>query len=488
MAGVACGEFESVIGLEIHAQLRTATKIFCSCPAGHGADPNSSVCAVCLGLPGALPVLNSAAVDLAIRAALALGCVVHERSAFARKHYFYPDLPKGYQITQYDRPLATGGLLPADMAGPAYPVRIERLHLEEDAGKSLHGPGAGTGTTGIDFNRAGVPLVEIVTRPDLVSPADAAAFFRRLRELLVAIEVNDGNLEAGNLRCDANVSVRRRTESTLGTRTEVKNLNSFRFLQKALEYEVARQIDTITKGERVVAETRLWDGSRTVPMRSKEEEHDYRYFPEPDLPDLVVTPERMASIARALPAPPDRRRAELVSEAGLTERDAVLFTLTHPGLDRYWEAVAAAAGDKRLAANWVRGEAVAAMKAHDLIDATMLASRVPAEQLGSLVRLLADGRVSGPTARELFETMCATGRPLEEVLAISPVDRIDSEQDLEALVRRVVAEHPGPLGEYRAGRTKVFGFFVGQVVKASRGRANTTLVNELVRRALDSDT
>ena len=487
MATTGAGEYESVIGLEVHAQLRTATKIFCGCPATHVVDPNTAVCAVCLGLPGALPVLNAAAVDLAIRAALALGCVVHEWSAFARKHYFYPDLPKGYQITQFDRPLATDGRLPPDLAGPDYPVRIERVHIEEDAGKSLHPADQSGGTTTLDFNRAGVPLVEIVTRPDLRSPADAAMLFRRLRELLVATGVNDGNLELGSLRCDANISVRRRGEVALGAKTELKNLNSFRFLQRAIDHEVARQAGIVAEGGRVVSETRLWDGVRTVPMRSKEEEPDYRYFPEPDLPPLHVVPERVAAIAAALPALPGDRRAALVTSAGLSEADAVLFTLTYPGLDRYWEEAAEAAGDRRAAANWIRGEVVGAMREHGLGDAEALEARVPARQLGRLIRLLADGRLSGPTARTLFEAMAASGGPLETLLAAAPAGRLDDETAIASLVEQIVSRHPAALAEYRAGRTKVLGFFVGQVMRASGGRANTRLVNDLVRRALDGD-
>jgi aspartyl-tRNA(Asn)/glutamyl-tRNA(Gln) amidotransferase subunit B len=371
------GEYDSVIGLEIHAQLLTRTKIFCGCPTTHALPPNTAVCDVCLGLPGALPVLNRAAVDLAVKAASALGCTIHQWSQFARKHYFYPDLPKGYQITQYDRPLATGGGLPADIAGPAYPVAVTRLHLEEDAGKSLHETPAGSGLTGVDFNRAGVPLIEIVTAPVLATPADAAAFFRRLSGLLVAGRVTAGNLGHGSLRCDANVSVRRRGDPRLGPRTEIKNLNSFRFLQKALEYEVGRQITAAERGEAVVPETRLWDGARTVPMRSKEAADDYRYFPEPDLPPLRVAPERIAALAASLPERPDARRARLVKDQGLTEADAVLFTLGYPGLDAYWEDVVRVCGDRRGAANWVRGPVVAAVKSLGPAGLEKFMARVP---------------------------------------------------------------------------------------------------------------
>src|SRR5438093_1981959 len=351
-------KFEPVIGLEIHAQLLTASKIFCGCSTAFGAPPNTHVCPVCLGLPGALPVLNRTAVDFAIGAALALSCTIRNRSIFARKNYFYPDLPKGYQISQYEEPLAVDGSV--EFAGREGPRRvgIVRVHLEEDAGKSLHeGFADSDRKTSIDYNRSGVPLIEIVTDPDLRSAADAAEFFSRLREILVWLGVNDGNMEEGSLRCDANVSVRPAATHTLGTKAEVKNLNSFRFLQKALEHEIARQIDLLREGGRVVQETRLWDSTagRTVSMRSKEEAHDYRYFPEPDLPPVVVDAERVQTIRSAMPELPGARRRRFVEQYALPEYDAGQLTQTRALAD-YFESAVAAGAPAKLSSNWIMGE------------------------------------------------------------------------------------------------------------------------------------
>jgi aspartyl-tRNA(Asn)/glutamyl-tRNA(Gln) amidotransferase subunit B len=481
-------EYESVIGLEIHAQLLTETKIFCGCSTRFGAPPNTQVCPVCLGLPGALPVLNARAVDLAVRAACAVGCRIHRTSVFARKNYFYPDLPKGYQISQYDRPLATDGRLDADIAGPPYPVGIVRVHLEEDAGKSLHeGFTDSDRRTYVDFNRSGVPLIEIVSRPDLRSAADAADFFRRLRELLVAIGVTDGNMEHGSLRCDANVSVRPAGEAAFGTKTEIKNLNSFRFLQKALDYEIRRQIVALRAGDRILHETRLWDvvAGRTVLMRSKEEAHDYRYFPEPDLPPLELSGKRVDGVCASLPELPDQRRRRLVREHGLSEADAVLFTQTYPGMDQYFLEAAAVAGNPRSAANWLKGEVVRKMNETGTDEMRSFAERVPAEQLGRLIQLAEKGVINGPTAKDVFEKMYATLRPAEDIVNTEGLAQIDDAAALLRIVRNVIERHPGPLAEYRRGRAAVFGFFVGQVIKDSGGRANPRLVNELVRRELD---
>src|SRR5262245_53313917 len=383
------GAFEAVIGLEIHAHLLPASKIFCGCSAAFGGEPNTHVCPVCLGLPGALPVLNRAAVDDAIRASLALGCTIHETSIFARKNYFYPDLPKGYQISQYEQPLATGGRLDG--------VRITRVHMEEDAGKSLHeGFVDSDRTTYVDFNRSGVPLIEIVTEPDLRSAAKAAEFFSRLRTLLVWLGVNDGNMEEGSLRCDANVSVRLRGSTGLGTKAEVKNLNSFRFLQKALEHEIARQIDVVSDGGRVVQETRLWDpdAGETVSMRSKEEAHDYRYFPEPDLPAVEVGAERIERLRVAMPELPDARRRRFAEQYSLPEYDAAQLTQSR-ALAEYFESVVAAGAPSKLASNWIMGELARKLKE---LDRGIEASPLAADRLAGLIALVHDGTISGSIA------------------------------------------------------------------------------------------
>jgi aspartyl-tRNA(Asn)/glutamyl-tRNA(Gln) amidotransferase subunit B len=379
-------QYEPVIGLEIHAHLRTETKIFCGCSARFGGKPNSHVCPVCLGFPGVLPVLNREAVDHGIRAALALGCRINERSIFARKNYFYPDLPKGYQISQYEEPLASGGRVEFDGASGQSRVGITRIHLEEDAGKLLHeGFPDSSRKSYVDFNRSGVPLVEIVTEPDLRSAFDAAEFFSRLRAILVWIGVNDGNMEEGSLRCDANVSVREAGASAFGTKAEVKNLNSFRFVQRALEYEIARQIAVLEDGGRVVQETRLWDAAagETVSMRSKEEAHDYRYFPEPDLPPVLVDPARVAALRAALPELPDERRQRFVAAYGLPEYDASQLTQSRT-LSEYFERTVAAGASPKGASNWLMGELTRALKES---GADITASPVPAERLASLLAL-----------------------------------------------------------------------------------------------------
>jgi len=412
--------FESVIGLEIHAQLLTASKIFCSCSTAFGAAPNTQVCPVCLGLPGPLPVLNREAVDLAVRAALALGCRIHESSVFARKNYFYPDLPKGYQISQYERPLATGGVLTG--------VGITRVHMEEDAGKSIHeGFADSDRKTYVDFNRSGVPLIEIVTEPDLRSAADAAAFFSRLREILVWLGVNDGNMEEGSLRCDANVSVRRAGETALGTKAEVKNLNSFRFLEKALDHEIERQIEIVASGGRVVQETRLWDpaAGHTVSMRSKEEAHDYRYFPEPDLPPLTVDAARVERIRADMPELPEARRRRFVDRYALPEYDATQLTQSREVSD-YFEAAVAAGASPKVAGNWI---------------INIAGSSLSIERLTGLLALVEKNVISGSIAKTVFDTMIASGRTAEEIVAAEDLAQIDDEGQIARLVAEVLAKN-----------------------------------------------
>jgi aspartyl-tRNA(Asn)/glutamyl-tRNA(Gln) amidotransferase subunit B len=477
--------YEAVIGLEIHAQLLTATKIFCGCPTRFGAPPNAHVCPVCLGLPGALPVLNRRAVDLALRAGLALGCQVRPRSVFARKNYFYPDLPKGYQISQYDQPLIGRGRVEVPSGDRTVTVGLTRIHLEEDAGKSLHDGVADAGDrTALDYNRAGVPLIEIVTEPDLRSAADAAAFFEHLRATLVWIGVNDGNMEEGSLRCDANVSVRPAGATALGTKAEVKNLNSFRYLRQALEHEIERQVALVESGRRVAQETRLWDqaGGRTVSMRSKEEAHDYRYFPEPDLPPVEIDAARIAEARAALPELPAARRARLMAEHGLSAYDATELTRTREAGDWFARLIAAGAPAKA-AANWLMGEMARALNDAGL---TLARSPIAAEALAGLIALVERGVINASTAKTVFEKMWTTGATAASIVEAGGLAQIRDEAALEAAIARVIEEHPDPVRQYRGGQTKVLGFLVGQVMKATGGKASPALVNTLLRRALEA--
>jgi aspartyl-tRNA(Asn)/glutamyl-tRNA(Gln) amidotransferase subunit B len=478
-------EFEAVIGLEIHAQLLTASKIFCGSSAAFGAEPNTHICPVCLGLPGALPVLNRAAVDYAIRAALALGCAVQPLSIFARKNYFYPDLPKGYQISQYERPLATGGVVEFPSGDETRRVGITRVHLEEDAGKSLHeGFVDADRKSYVDYNRSGVPLIEIVSEPDLRSAADAAEFFSRLRSMLVWLGVNDGNMEEGSLRCDANVSVRPRGQAALGTKAEVKNLNSFRFLQKALEHEIARQTALLADGGRVVQETRLWDAAagRTVSMRSKEEAHDYRYFPEPDLPPVVVDAERIARIRGAMPELPDARRRRFVEAFGLPAYDAGQLTQSRSVAD-YFEATVQAGAPAKAASNWIMGELARVLNEH---GADIASSPLDAVRLAGLIALVENGAISGSMAKGVFEKMYGSSRTAGAIVADEGLAQIDDESQIVGLIAEVLAANPDPVAQYRGGKTAAFGFLVGKVMKAAGGKANPKRVNDLLRRALEA--
>jgi len=472
--------YEPVIGLEVHVQLKTRTKMFCGNSAEFGAEPNRHVCPVCLGLPGALPVINRRAVELGVRAALGLNCTVHETSIFARKNYFYPDLPKGYQITQYDRPLATDGWLEAPAGaqdGEVRRVRIRRIHLEEDAGKSLHD--RFPGKTAIDLNRAGVPLIEIVTEPDIVSPAHARAFLTRLKQVLEYLEVSDCDMEKGSLRVDANVSVRPVGSTRLGTKTEVKNMNSFANVERALAFEIERQIAVLESGGAVVHETLLWDAARNEarPMRSKEESHDYRYFPEPDLPPLVLAPGEVERIRATLPELPDAKFRRFREAYGLPAYDAEVLTASREVAD-YFEAVAREAGDPKAASNWVMTEVLAWLNQH---QRPIQEFPVAPEHLAQLIRLVADGTVSTTLGRQVFARMVETGRPPAVIVEEEGLVQVRDVDQLEAWVDEVIAAHPAEVERLRRGEEKLLGFLMGQIMKRSRGKADPRRTSEILR-------
>jgi aspartyl-tRNA(Asn)/glutamyl-tRNA(Gln) amidotransferase subunit B len=477
--------YESVIGLEVHAQLKTRTKIFCGCPTAFGAPPNSQTCPVCLGHPGSLPVLNRRAVELAVRGALALGCEVSSRSVFARKNYFYPDLPKGYQITQYEEPLATGGRVAIEPGDATREVDLIRLHLEEDAGKSIQdGMSDSDRHTYVDFNRAGMPLVEIVSGPGIRNPEEAYLFLQRVRSILRCTGVCDGNMEEGSLRCDANVSVRPRGRTELGARTELKNLNSLRNVQRALEYEIARQVELATAGGELVRQTVLWDAETRVtrPMRGKEEVQDYRYFPEPDLPPLMLEPEWVEKLRAELPELPAERKRRLVGQYGLSHEQAHRLSLDL-GIADYFEAVARESANPRAAANYILNDLP---RERRTARGGMDAIPPPARYLAELIRLVDDGAVSTSVARqELFGEMYRSGRSPRRLLAERGLEQVGDEVRLIELVRSALADYPVQLEKYRAGKTGLLGFFVGKVMRASGGKADPRKVGELLRKEVE---
>ncbi|HML17088.1 MAG TPA: Asp-tRNA(Asn)/Glu-tRNA(Gln) amidotransferase subunit GatB [Bryobacteraceae bacterium] len=473
-------KYEPVIGLEVHVQLATRTKIFCGCPTSFGAQPNSNVCPVCMGLPGALPVLNRQAVDMAIEAALALNCTVNARSIFARKNYFYPDLPKGYQISQYDQPLAAHGFVEIGVNGAAKRIGVTRVHMEDDAGKSIHDGFKDSGRyTYVDLNRCGTPLIEIVSEPDMRSSEEAYAYLTELKQVLQYVEVSTCDMEKGHLRCDANVSVMLRGAEKFGTKAEVKNLNSFRFLKMALDYEISRQVALIESGGRVIQETRLYhvDSGETVGMRSKEHAHDYRYFPEPDLVPLRVSEEWLGAVREKMPELPQARKRRFVESYGLREYDARVLTSTRP-MSEYFEKTAAASGDPRAAANWVMGDLAGLLKQ----DGKEIAeSPVSAENLGRLVTLIGDGKISGKLAKEILPKMFASGETADAIIEREGLAQISDEGALGKMIDEVMAANPKQVEQYRGGKTAVIGFLVGQVMKASRGQADPAAVNRMLK-------
>ncbi len=484
-------EYEAVIGLEIHAQLRTKSKIFCSCSAAFGSSANSDTCPVCLGMPGALPVLNREVVAMAARAALALNLRINQESIFARKNYFYPDLPKGYQISQYDRPFSEEGWVEIptserDAQGRAIEwhkkrFRIHRLHIEEDAGKSLHE--GSDPYSYVNLNRSGVPLVEIVSEPDFRTSWQAYDYVQYLRKTLQYIGVCDGNMEEGSLRCDANVSVRPKGEQTFGTKTEIKNLNSFRFLQKAIDYEIARQIEVLSEGGRIVQETRLWNEreAKTYTMRSKEEAHDYRYFPEPDLPPLIVNTDWIESVKANLPELPEARRERFQTQYELSMEESMLLTQSRDMAD-YYEEVVLASGSSRQSANWILSELLRELK-NSATDIS--ACPVKAVDLGRLIRLINDETISGKIGKDVFIKMYETSKTPDQLIEELGLKQISDSAQLLEVLDRVINSNPKQVADYKAGKTSLLGFFVGQVMKATQGRANPQLLNQLLKQRLD---
>ncbi len=474
-------KYEMVIGLEVHCQMKTRTKLFCSCPNNFGDAPNTNVCPVCLGLPGALPVISREAVSLALRAALATNCTVHETSIFSRKNYFYPDLPKGYQISQYDRPYATLGKVEAlEADGTAKTVRLERIHMEEDAGKLLHeGYPWSKDQSGVDLNRSGSPLIEIVSKPDMRSASEAHAYLTALKAILVYAGVSDCNMEEGSLRCDANVSVRPRGAAELGTRAEIKNLNSFRNVSRAIEYEYERQVGLVEAGHKVVQETRLYraDKDETASMRSKEDAHDYRYFPEPDLPPLVISAEWRAETLKALPELPSAKRARFVSEYGIPPYDAGVLTLTRNVAD-FFEEVAKGSKNPKSASNWVMTEV---MRVAD-IETLSTANTANTTQL---ITLIDSGAINGKTAKDVFARMWTSGESPGAIVEREGLSQVSDTGPIEAAILEVIASSAEQVATYKKGRTNTLGWFVGQVMKRTGGRANPKIVNELVKTALD---
>lgn len=478
-------QYESVIGLEVHAQLLTKAKLFCSCANAFQTDPNEHTCPICLGMPGVLPVLNRQAVECAIRTGLAMQGHVATDSRFARKNYFYPDLPKGYQISQYEEPLVVGGGLAIDVDVTHKFIRLTRIHLEEDAGKSIHGENLADALKSyVDLNRTGVPLLEIVSEPDLRSAAEARVYLQKLKTILEYIDVCDGNMEEGSLRCDANVSIRLQGTDKFGTRTEIKNLNSFRNVQRAIEYEIERQIDVLASGGQIIQETRLFDAERgvTAPMRSKEEAHDYRYFPEPDLVPMHIAQEWIERVRQELPELPEARRQRFMTQYALPAYDAEVLTASR-ALANYYETAVQGYPQPKIVSNWVMGDL---MRELNRSHHTPGQAPVTPGNLAAMLQMVGNGVISGRMAKTVFEEMYKTGRPAKDIVAEQGLVQVTDRQALEEVIQQVLAANPAQVGDYRAGKQKVFGFFVGQAMQATQGKANPALLNELLRTLLET--
>lgn len=475
-------KYEVVIGLEVHAQLLTETKMFCRCSTKFGSEPNTQTCQVCTGMPGVLPVMNRKAIEYAIRTGLAMNCRIAPYSRFARKNYFYPDLPKNYQISQYELPLCEGGFVEIIIGDEVKRIGITRIHMEEDAGKNIH-EGRGDYSL-VDLNRTGVPLMEIVSEPDLRSPKEAAEYMKKLRAILRYLGVCDGNMEQGSLRCDANVSIRPVGQKEFGTRTELKNINSFKFVEKALEYEIKRQISVVEDGGRIIQETRLWDSAAgiTQSMRSKEEAHDYRYFPEPDLAPIVVGQEWIDEIKSKLPELPDEKRNRFIAQYQLPEYDAEFLT-SERAVAGWFEEAVKAGGQPKAVSNWMMGELMRILN-----EENKSIEEVPLKpaQMAGMLKLIEDGTISGKIAKTVFEEMYRTGKNAAEIVKEKGLVQISDTGEIEKAVDEVLAKKPGEVERYKAGDEKLIGFFVGQVMKAMKGKANPKVLNDLLKDKLGS--